>query len=86
MTEFPVGGTAILGLMPEEGIVRLLGSSIMHPSSAHGIPRCELYLVVEKAAEFHKRAIAAGARELSPLALRDWGIMSHIASIWMGTS
>ena len=31
------------------------------------------YLVVENPAAFYSRAIAAGARELSPLALRDWG-------------
>lgn len=73
MTEFSLGDSAVLGLMPEEGIVRLLGESIAHPSTAHGIPRSELYLVVEDAAAFHARAIAAGAHELSRLVLRNWG-------------
>lgn len=73
MTEFRLEDSAVLGLMPETGIVDLLGATIVHPSSAHGAPRSELYLVVENAAAFHARAIAAGGRELSCLSLRDWG-------------
>lgn len=73
MTEFGLEDSAVLGLMPEDGITRLLGAAIDHPSLAHGVPRSELYLVVENAAAFHARAIASGARELSPLSLRDWG-------------
>jgi uncharacterized glyoxalase superfamily protein PhnB len=73
MTEFTLGPSTVLGLMPEAGIVRLLGSAIAHPSSARGIPRSELYLVVPYAETFHTRAISAGGRELSPLELRDWG-------------
>ena len=73
MTEFSIGGSAVLGLMPEEGIVRLLGTAMPDPSIANGTPRSELYLVVQNAADFHNRAIAAGARELSSFALRDWG-------------
>jgi catechol 2,3-dioxygenase-like lactoylglutathione lyase family enzyme len=73
MTEFRLAQGTILGLMPEDGIARLLGGSIRHPSMARKTPRSELYLMVEDAGAFHSRAIAAGARELSPLALRDWG-------------
>lgn len=73
MTEFSLGPMTVLGLMPEAGIVRLLGEAITNPSLARGIPRSELYLVVEDATALHARAIAAGARELSPLTLRDWG-------------
>jgi predicted enzyme related to lactoylglutathione lyase len=73
MTEFPIGDAAVLGLMPEDGIARLLGTLIAHPSTARGTSRSELYLVVQNAADFQSRAMAAGARELSPLALRDWG-------------
>jgi len=50
-----------------------LGDAIADPSSAHGAPRSGLYLVVEDAATFHERAIAAGACNPSPLAPRDWG-------------
>jgi uncharacterized protein len=73
MTEFGLENKTILGLMPEDGIVRLLGAAITHPSLARGIPRSELYLVVQNAAAFHARAVEAGARELSALSLRDWG-------------
>lgn len=73
MTEFSLGDGSILGLMPEDGIVRLLGSAIRNPSSAAGIPRSELYLIVEDPAMFHARAVEAGAREISALKPRDWG-------------
>lgn len=75
MTEFRLGKGAILGLMPEDGVLRLLGPFINLPSLAHGAPRSELYLLVNNASEFHARAVASGARELSPLALRSWGHM-----------
>src|SRR5687767_982076 len=67
MTEFRLSDSAVLGLMPESGIVTLLGKAIIHPSLAQGVPRSELYLVVDSAAEFHARAIESGAREVSPL-------------------
>ena len=73
MTEFRLADGATLGLMPEAGIVRLLGAAIRHPASAQGAPRAELYLIVEDAAAVHARAVAAGARELSPVSARDWG-------------
>ncbi len=69
MTEFDLGG-AILGLMPEVGITRLLG---VDPSRAAGAPRAELYLVVEDPESMMRRALDAGARELSAIARRDWG-------------
>ena len=39
MCEFKLPGGAILGLMPESGIRRLLGSSLPDPALARGIPR-----------------------------------------------
>lgn len=72
MTEFEIGG-AVLGLMPEAGIKRLLGDGLPDPGRARGVPRAEIYLVVDDPAAYHARALAAGARELSPLTLRDWG-------------
>jgi catechol 2,3-dioxygenase-like lactoylglutathione lyase family enzyme len=73
MTEFRLEDSTVLGLMPETGIVHLLGPAILNPALARGIPRSEVYLVVDNPAAFHARAIAAGAHELSRLALRDWG-------------
>jgi predicted enzyme related to lactoylglutathione lyase len=73
MTEFEVGHDSVLGLMPEDGAKRLLGNDIFGPTEGNLIPRAELYLVVEDAAERHARALNAGARELSSMAERDWG-------------
>ena len=73
MTEFRLKDSAVLGLMPEAGIVHLLGPAILNPALARGVPRSEIYLVVENPAAFYARAIAAGAHELSRLAPRDWG-------------
>ena len=73
MTEFGLNDSAVLGLMPETGIVNLLGNAIVNPASSHRVTRSELYLVVEDAAAYHARAIESGAREVSALSLRDWG-------------
>lgn len=73
MTEFPLPGGGILGLMPEAGIRSLLGTVLPDPATARGIPRCELYLLVGEPAAWHSRALAAGAVELSPLQDRSWG-------------
>lgn len=73
MTEFALTGSTVLGLMPETGITALLGPALPDPAAARGVPRSELYLVVDDPAAYHARALAAGARELSPLALRNWG-------------
>lgn len=72
MTEFALGAETVLGLMPEAGIRRLL-PSLPDPAAASGVPRAELYLVVDDPAACHARALAAGASELSPLLPRDWG-------------
>jgi uncharacterized protein len=70
MTEFELGDGAILGLMPEAGIERLLEGRIdaRGPGS-----RAELYLVLDEAEAHHARSLAAGAEELSAPSLRGWG-------------
>jgi predicted acetyltransferase len=73
MTEFILPGGAVLGLMPEDGIKKLLGNSIAHPGEARRIARSELYLRVPSPADYHTRALTAGAKELSPLQNRSWG-------------
>lgn len=73
MTEFELGGGAVLGLMPSAGIRRLLGPKLPDPAEGDGIPRAELYLLVEDPSAGHRRALEAGAAELSALAPRDWG-------------
>lgn len=73
MTEFDLSEGGVLGLMPEAGIKRLLGDKLPDPARAAGVPRAELYLITEDPAGHHRRALENGAKELSPLTLRDWG-------------
>jgi catechol 2,3-dioxygenase-like lactoylglutathione lyase family enzyme len=73
MTEFRLGEEAILGLMPAAGIRRLLGGRLPDPADAAGIPRAELYLLVDDPGGCHQRALDNGALELSALSPRDWG-------------
>ena len=77
MTEFALPGGAVLGLMPESGIRKLLGPALPDPSAARGTPRAELYLLVDQPAVYLERALASGATLLSPLQPRDWG---HLAA------
>lgn len=72
MTEFTLSPGCVLGLMPEAGIKRLL-PALPDPAVAAGVPRAELYLTVDDPGAAHRRALAAGARELSPLSQRNWG-------------
>ncbi len=73
MTEFELAGGTKLGLMPEKGIAKILGSKMPDPSTGNGIPRCELYLYVNDPAAYIKRGIEAGAVVVSPLESRAWG-------------
>ena len=73
MTEFILAENTILGLMPEAGIKRLLGGPLPDPARSAGIPRSEIYLLVHQPLTYHRRAIQAGAVELSGLEPRDWG-------------
>lgn len=73
MTEFALPGGAVLGLMPAAGIVALLGAPLRDPRDADGIARAELYLVAADPDALLARALAAGARALSPMQPRGWG-------------
>lgn len=72
MTELPLTSGAVLGLMPEANIVKLLGPAVA-PTEPRGAGRAELYLLVEDPGAHLARALDAGAKELSPLAARNWG-------------
>lgn len=73
MTEFELKDGCVLGLMPETGIEKLLGSTIKDPGQGAGIPRAELYLLVDDPRPYILRAVSAGAKLLSELQARDWG-------------
>jgi len=59
-----------LGLYAEDGFGRNLG---VVPEASPPITRTELYLQCEDLPAVIERAVAAGARPLSPLGPRDWG-------------
>lgn len=73
MTEFELPGNAVLGIMPEEGIVRVLEGRIPHPQKAGGIPRSELYLFVDRPDEYYDKLVKAGGTGISMTACRSWG-------------
>jgi catechol 2,3-dioxygenase-like lactoylglutathione lyase family enzyme len=73
MTEFELLNGTIIGLMPEEGIKRLLGEKIEIPRKADNAPRAELYLIADDPQKYFEKALLYGGRELSRLQPRDWG-------------
>lgn len=73
MTEFILSDNLKLGLMPEYGIANILKDKTPHPNSGNGIPRCELYLLVDNLNEIYETAIKYGAKEISKIQEREWG-------------
>ena len=73
MTEFGLSDTCKLGLMPNDGIAKILKDKIPHPQTGQGIPRCELYFYVADVATEYANAITLGAKEISGIENRDWG-------------
>lgn len=73
MTEYRLADNVKLGLMPENGIAKILLDNTPHPSEANGIPRCELYLYTNNIEGAFALAQKAGAKEISQIQNRDWG-------------
>ena len=73
MTEFELSPDCKIGLMPEDGISKIIMPALPHPSKANGIPRCELYLKVADILPFYARAKLLKAKIVSEIAVRDWG-------------
>ena len=73
MTEFQLSENIKLGLMPNDGIAKILGTNTPHPTKGNGIPRCELYLKVPNPKVYMSRGIEKGAKLISALTQRDWG-------------
>ncbi len=72
MTEFELNDGTVLGLMPATSATRLLSRSVDVSQLSYN-PCAEIYMIVDDPAEFHQRALSAGAVEISPLTIRDWG-------------
>lgn len=73
MTEFELVNGATLGLMPADGIMKILGNRIPHPKEANGIPRCEIYLFVDEPDSYYTKLADAGGTGISRAAPRNWG-------------
>ncbi|MEO8589390.1 MAG: VOC family protein [Flavobacteriales bacterium] len=73
MTEFTLPGGCKLGLMPEDGIARIICGPMPHPGKGQGVPRCEVYLLVDDIVQACDLAERAGARAVNAAADRDWG-------------
>lgn len=73
MTEFRLTETLKLGLMPENGIAKIISGKAPHPATGNGIPRCELYLITENMEAAYANALKAGAKEISAIEDRNWG-------------
>lgn len=71
MTEFELSGDVVLGLMPNDGIAKIISPQLPHPKNGTGIPRCELYLYVSEIQNQFKRL--KNKKVISPLEIRNWG-------------
>jgi lactoylglutathione lyase len=76
MTEFDLGSCK-LGLMPEDGIARIITPALPHPATGNGVPRCELYLLMDDLSTVLERATNAGVTLVAPAKDEDWG--HHVA-------
>ncbi len=72
MTEFDLG-TCKLGLMPEDGIARIITPALPHPGQGNGLPRCELYLLLDALGPAIDRAYQASATVVAAATDMDWG-------------
>ena len=73
MTEFKLAENCKLGLMPNNGIAKILLDKTPQPNQGNGIPRCELYFYVENVKLEFENAIKIGAKLISEIKQRDWG-------------
>lgn len=74
MTAFQLNEKTRLGLMPEEGIAKIITPQMQHPSIANGVPRCELYLHVDSLTQSFQKLENLGAKLISPISKRSWGV------------
>lgn len=73
MTEFTLSENLKIGLMPNNGIAKILIPAMIHPEKANGIPRCELYFYVDDLQFEFENALKSGATVISGIEDRNWG-------------
>lgn len=73
MTEFILSENTKLGLMPNDGIAKIISKTLPHPNLGVGIPRCELYLYIENLKSLYFKIKTLNVQIVSELSNRDWG-------------
>jgi lactoylglutathione lyase len=73
MTEFQLNENVKLGLMPAEGIKKIIREKLPDVGLGNGIPRCELYLKIRGMEGYFQRARDMKAIEVDQLSDLDWG-------------
>lgn len=73
MTEFCINDFLKLGLMPNDGIAKIITPLMPHPNLGKGIPRCELYLLTDDLENHFEKMLHFGATLVSPISERNWG-------------
>jgi uncharacterized glyoxalase superfamily protein PhnB len=73
MTEFLLNDHFKLGIMPESGIAKIICPVAKNPKEGSGIPRCELYLIVNDPQQALNNAVKAGAVKIGDARAMDWG-------------
>ena len=90
MTSFQLNEHTRLGLMPENGIAKIISPPMPHPENGSSIPRCELYIEVENLEKSCEILLNAQAKLISPIEMRSWGekvayfadLDSHVIAVW----
>lgn len=73
MTEFILNDFCKLGLMPNDGIAKIITPTLPHPDLGNGIPRCELYFIVENLREEYNHIKKLNTTIISEAEPRNWG-------------
>lgn len=73
MTEFVLNEFCKLGLMPNDGIAKIITPALPHPNFGNGIPRCELYFTVKNLQEEYNNVKKLNASIISEMEPRNWG-------------
>ena len=73
MCEFKLPDGSTLGIMPSSSLAKLFGEEFVEQKDRKALPNVELYFQIDKAVEFHKRAVQLGATEIRKFAKMDWG-------------
>ncbi len=72
MTEFTLNKFLKIGIMPYDSIAKIISPIMPHPNTGTGIPRCELYLIVDNLEKNFEKMLKNGATLVKPISKMDW--------------